>query len=65
MLSVQQQRRFNVVKDWYQIIGNNKYVQNWSITQCVVIIAASLVQVYFVRRLFRTTNVTPTAKPRA
>lgn len=65
MLKINQQGRFNVVKDWYLINSNNVYVQNWSLTQCVITVTASIVQVYFVRRLFRTTNVTPTSKPRA
>ncbi|KAK7481417.1 hypothetical protein BaRGS_00027373 [Batillaria attramentaria] len=63
--NAQSQQRFHIISDWYLLTGNNKFVQNWSIAQCVVIIVASAVQVIFVRRLFRTTNVTPTAKPRA
>ena len=65
MRKTQTQSRFNIVRDWYLIWNNNRYVQNWSIAQCVVIVATSVVQVVFMRRLFRTTNVTPTAKPRA
>ncbi|XP_059142087.1 transmembrane emp24 domain-containing protein 3-like [Physella acuta] len=66
MLNSQAKARFNVIKDWYQLTGNERYVMNWSIAQCVLIVAASVTQVYSVRRLFKTSNVTPTtAKPRA
>ncbi|XP_076472498.1 transmembrane emp24 domain-containing protein 5-like [Babylonia areolata] len=61
----QTQARFNVIKDFYLVWGNNKYVQNWSLAQCLLIVAASVAQVFALRRMFRTTNVTPTAKPRA
>ncbi|XP_060552556.1 transmembrane emp24 domain-containing protein 5-like isoform X3 [Ruditapes philippinarum] len=61
----QAQSRMHVIKDWYLITGNNSYIQTWSICQCVVVIMCSGIQVFFVRRLFRGTNVTPTAKPRA
>ncbi|KAL3861724.1 hypothetical protein ACJMK2_008034 [Sinanodonta woodiana] len=57
--------RMQLIKDWYLITGNNSYVQYWSILHCVIFITTSVFQVYFVRRLFRSTNVTPTAKPRA
>ncbi|XP_054165985.1 transmembrane emp24 domain-containing protein 6-like [Oppia nitens] len=39
-------------KDWLLIISNNRYVQNWSLIQCVVIIVSTVTQVVFVRRLF-------------
>lgn len=57
--------RMNVIKDWYLITGNNSYVMKWSILQCVVIFFTYGMTTYFVRRLFRTPVVTPTAKPRA
>ncbi|XP_052226658.1 transmembrane emp24 domain-containing protein 6-like isoform X2 [Dreissena polymorpha] len=57
--------RMNVIRDWYLITGNNTYVQRMSIAMCLVIVISSCVQVYFVRRLFRYTNVTSTKKPRA
>jgi hypothetical protein len=38
--------------DWYLVDGNNRYVQNWSIAQCIVIIISSVVQVFFVKKLF-------------
>ncbi|KAI0220129.1 Transmembrane emp24 domain-containing protein 1 [Lamellibrachia satsuma] len=51
--------------DWYNIRSNNAYVSRWSVFTCVVIVVTSCVQVYFVRRLFSTSNVTPSSKPRA
>ncbi|KAL4221529.1 Golgi ribbon formation [Mactra antiquata] len=57
--------RMHIIKDWYLIIGNNQYVQTWSLCQCIVIIVCSAIQTVFVRRLFRSTNVTPSSKPRA
>uniref|UniRef100_A0A0B7BIR0 GOLD domain-containing protein n=1 Tax=Arion vulgaris TaxID=1028688 RepID=A0A0B7BIR0_9EUPU len=66
MQNSQAQARFNVIKDWYLVNGNNSYVNQWSLAQCILIVCASAIQVYSVRRLFRTTNVTPTtSKPRA
>ncbi|CAG5121685.1 unnamed protein product [Candidula unifasciata] len=66
MRSSQAKARFHVIKDWYLVEGNNTYVQNWSLVQCILIAAAAIIQVYSVRRLFRSSNVTPTtAKPRA
>ena len=61
----QSHSRMNVIKDWYLITGNESYVVRWSIIQIAIIVTASAFQVYFVRRLFRVSNVTPTAKPRA
>ncbi|XP_045163993.1 transmembrane emp24 domain-containing protein 6-like isoform X2 [Mercenaria mercenaria] len=61
----QAQSRMHIIKDWYLITGNNTYIQRWSICQCIVVMMCSGIQVYFVRRLFRGTNVTPTSKPRA
>lgn len=51
--------------DWYNIRGNNVYVGRWSVFMCVVIVVTSCAQIYFVRRLFSTSHVTPTSKPRA
>ncbi|CAL1531034.1 unnamed protein product [Lymnaea stagnalis] len=66
MINSQTKARFNVVKDWYLSNENNRYIKVWSIAQCVLIVVAAVTQVYSVRRLFRTTNVTPTtSKPRA
>jgi len=57
--------RFHVVKDWYLLTSNERYVYNWSLAQCCLIVVSALVQVYTLRRLFRSVNVTPTLKPRA
>ncbi|XP_077998241.1 transmembrane emp24 domain-containing protein 6-like [Glandiceps talaboti] len=57
--------RRNAIRDWYLSQSNNLYVQRWSITQCIVIVAASFCQAFFVRRMFRVSNVTPNQKPRA
>lgn len=42
--------------DGYLAESNNRYVQNWSILQCAVVIACSIVQVIFVRKLFESNN---------
>ncbi|XP_064459264.1 transmembrane emp24 domain-containing protein 5-like [Ornithodoros turicata] len=65
ILKYSDQNRRQLAKDWYVVDSNNRYVQNWSLAQCVVIIATSAVQVYFVRKLFEVKKVTPTSKPRA
>ncbi|XP_069114722.1 transmembrane emp24 domain-containing protein 6-like isoform X2 [Argopecten irradians] len=57
--------RMNVVKDWYLILGNNSFIVKWSIAQICVVIFSSVFTVYFVRRLFKIPNVTPSQKPRA
>lgn len=49
--SLDQMRRHNT-HDWYVLDANHSYVQLWSIIQCTVVIMSSLVQVYFVRKLF-------------
>ncbi|KAI8515413.1 emp24/gp25L/p24 /GOLD [Branchiostoma belcheri] len=53
-----------VARDFYLIESNRKYVDNWSLLQCAVIVGTSLFQVYFVKNLFNTKSVTPTNKPR-
>ncbi|XP_076451378.1 transmembrane emp24 domain-containing protein 6-like [Babylonia areolata] len=57
--------RRHAMRDMYLVWANHSYVQTWSLLQCVVIVLTSLVQVVFLRRLFRPVNVTPSAKPRA
>jgi len=56
--------RGHLLKDWYTIRTNNRNVQLWSIALCVVIVAASVFQVYFVRRMFNVHGAS-TSKPRA
>ncbi|ESO98526.1 hypothetical protein LOTGIDRAFT_142774 [Lottia gigantea] len=65
MRRYQSQSRFSVMKDWYLIKTNNEYIQTWSIIQCLVIIFTSSLTVFFVRRLFKVSTVTPSSKPRA
>ena len=57
--------RQHVVTDWYLIHNNNIYIQRLSILMICIICGSGALQVYFVRRLFRTKEVTPTSKPRA
>ena len=51
--------------DYYQVVSNFTLVKQVSIGLSSLIVLTSLFQVYFVRRLFRTTKVTPDGKPRA
>ncbi|XP_041378094.1 transmembrane emp24 domain-containing protein 5-like [Gigantopelta aegis] len=55
----------NVLRDWYLVTGNNRYVSYYSVTQCVVIVISACIQIYVLRRFFRTVSVTPSSKPRA
>ncbi|KAL3861729.1 hypothetical protein ACJMK2_008037 [Sinanodonta woodiana] len=57
--------RMQFTWDLYMAARNRKYVQYWAILHCSIFIITSVFQVYFVRRLFKYVNVTPTAKPRA
>ncbi|XP_045163838.2 transmembrane emp24 domain-containing protein 5-like [Mercenaria mercenaria] len=59
----QAERRMHVVRDWYLVTSNNTYIQTWSMCQCCIVIVCSIVQVFFVRRLFRGYNVKPNSKP--
>lgn len=61
----QSESRMHVIRDWYLATGNNQHIMYWSIFQISVIIVTSFFQVFCLRRLFRTTAVTPTSKPRA
>ncbi|XP_046569337.1 transmembrane emp24 domain-containing protein 6-like [Haliotis rubra] len=57
--------RLNVMRDWYLLNANQRYVGYWSTALCVVVLVAGLGQVFFLRRMFRMPVVTPTSKPRA
>ncbi|XP_036369692.1 transmembrane emp24 domain-containing protein 6 isoform X2 [Octopus sinensis] len=57
--------RSHSLVDFYNVSENNSRVQYWSILQCIVIISTSCLQIFFVRRLFQTKDVTPSMKPRA
>jgi hypothetical protein len=61
--SLDHSRRVNSA-DWYLVDGNNRYVQNWSIAQCIVVIISSVVQVFFVKKLFDVKD-TLKGKPKA
>jgi len=54
----------HILLDWYTIQTNNINVQRWSIVLCIVIVATSVFQVYFVRRMFNVHGAS-TSKPRA
>jgi len=56
--------RGHLLNDWYTIKTNNRQVQQWSVMLCIIIIATSLFQIYFVRRMFSVTGAS-TSKPRA
>ncbi|GAB1602201.1 transmembrane emp24 domain-containing protein 1-like [Argonauta hians] len=57
--------RSSVMSDFYNLKDNSSHVLYWSLLQCLVIISTSCLQIYFVRRLFRVSNVTSSMKPRA
>nr|SVE82653.1 EOG090X0AV2 [Daphnia magna] len=54
ILQMQQLARSREARDYNLLLDNETYVQNWSIAQCVVVIACFVVQVYFVKKLFET-----------
>nr|CAG4644190.1 EOG090X0AV2 [Lepidurus arcticus] len=54
MLQYQQLSRGREARDFNILEANNGYVQYWSLAQCSVIILATTVQVYFVKKLFET-----------
>ncbi|ELU09870.1 hypothetical protein CAPTEDRAFT_160152 [Capitella teleta] len=57
--------RSRAMGDQYSLLDNSTHVQNMSIIMCLVIMASSGFQVFFVKRLFNVPNVTPNSKPRA
>lgn len=61
----QAQSRMHVIKDWYLVTGNNKYVMWWSMSQICIIVFTSAAQVYSLRRLFRAPVASTSFKPRA
>ncbi len=65
MLRMQAIGRQHVVTDWYVIYNNNVYIQRWSILMICIICGSGGLQVFFVRRLFKTKETTATSKPRA
>jgi len=67
VLQMTSMSRGHLLSDFYRIRTNNRNVQLWSIVLCVVIVATSLFQVYFVRRMFNIhgAGVQSKSKPRA
>jgi len=49
--SLDHSRRHNT-HDLYLLEANNYYVTSWSMVNCAVIMASSVIQVYFVKKLF-------------
>nr|CAG4645716.1 EOG090X0AV2 [Lynceus sp. MCZ IZ 141354] len=54
MLQYQQLSRGREARDFNLLEDNNSYVQLWSLIQCTVVIVASTIQVFFVKKLFET-----------
>ncbi|XP_011303814.1 transmembrane emp24 domain-containing protein 1 [Fopius arisanus] len=52
MLQSQHASRSREARDLNLLLDNNVYVQRWSIVQMMVIISTTVLQVYFVRKLF-------------
>ncbi|RWS08587.1 transmembrane emp24 domain-containing protein 6-like protein [Dinothrombium tinctorium] len=64
ILRYMEQSRRHITHDWYLVEGNNRYVQNWSLAQCLVIILSSVIQAYFLKSLF-SVDGGQKGKPRA
>ncbi|XP_014208672.1 transmembrane emp24 domain-containing protein 6 [Copidosoma floridanum] len=52
VLQIQHFGRSKEDRDYNLLLDNNSYVQRWSLLQIVVILATTVLQVFFVRRLF-------------
>jgi len=61
MLQYQHHTRGRETWDFNLLEDNNRYVQNWSVVQILVITFTTVLQVYFVRKLFDIKNVRPRA----
>ncbi|KDR21000.1 transmembrane emp24 domain-containing protein 6 [Zootermopsis nevadensis] len=61
MLQYQHHTRGRETWDYNLLEVNNRYVQNWSIAQILVITFTTVLQVYFVRKLFEIKNARPRA----
>ena len=64
MLKTLDQSRRHHTHDFYLLENNNYYVSLWSMVQCAVIMASSVIQVYFVKKLFLD-DMGGKARPRA
>nr|XP_045605840.1 transmembrane emp24 domain-containing protein B-like [Procambarus clarkii] len=54
MLLFQSQSRAKEARDFQLLISNNQYIQYWSLAQCIAIVGAGAMQVFFLRKLFDT-----------
>lgn len=52
MLQTQHWSRNREARDLNLLLDNNSYVQIWSMAQVLVITVTTMIQVYFVRKLF-------------
>ena len=57
--------RLNVIKDEIVVKGSGDMVNKVSMAMYALIVMTSAFQVFFVRRLFKVVNVSPSGKPRA
>jgi hypothetical protein len=51
------------VHDLYWVEANESYVQNWAICQIIAMILCSIVQVFSIRRLFKSTLSKKLSRP--
>ncbi len=66
MRRLQTYRRIVNAADAYYVESNNEYVMTYSIIQTCVIVLSSIVQTYFIKRLFQTPTVSAEKfKPKA
>ncbi|KAF4527024.1 hypothetical protein B566_EDAN001572 [Ephemera danica] len=56
MLQYQHHSRSREARDYNLLLDNNSYIQNWCLMQIVFIACTTVLQVYFVRKLFETKN---------
>lgn len=61
MLQYQHHTRGRETWDYNLLEDNNRYVQNWSVAQILIITCTTVLQVYFVRKLFEIKNARPRA----
>lgn len=59
MIHFQHRTKSHETRDKIMVEDNLRYVQRWSLFQIVVIIGTTVVQVYFVRKLFDIKNSRP------
>ncbi|XP_063236546.1 transmembrane emp24 domain-containing protein 5 [Bacillus rossius redtenbacheri] len=61
MLQFQHSSRGRETRDYNVLVDNNSYVLKWSIAQILAITSTTVLQVYFVRKLFSTKDSRPRA----